>query len=204
MVITSAEKQKNNEMIRIFINNTYAFSMPEEEFLRMHLYERKELSEDEICNIREEINVRLAKQRSIRLLTFRDRSECELKENLKKQGFDNDVADEAVLQLKAMGYVNDRLYAHKFISDRLKLKPKSKKALFYELQKKGIDTNLINEVLEDFELDESLFAFRIAKKKYGKYNANDPQIQRKIVSYLFHRGFTYDIISDVLKQMAEQ
>ena len=204
MMITSVMKQKNNpEMLRIYIDQEYAFSMPEEEYFRLNRYEQKELTQQDIDTIREEVSMKLARQHGIRLLAARDRSEHEVKERLLQQGFDEDVVEDAILRLKSMGYINDNLFAHKFVSDRLKLKPMSKKALAYELQKKGIEESLINEVLDEYELDEPSVAYRLAKKKYGKYDAADPKIQQKIYSFLAFRGYTSDIIREVLKQMQE-
>jgi len=204
VIITSAVKQKNNpDMISIYIDNKYAFSMPADEYLKLNLYERNELAEEEIKKIREEINITAAKQCGIRMLYSKDRTEFEIRQNLIRQGFDEDTAEGAVMQLKSMGYINDRLYAHKYISDRLKLKPKSKKALIYELQKKGIDREIITEVLDEFEMDESLIAYRITRKKFSKYDISDPPIQRRIVSFLTHRGFSHEIINNVIKQLME-
>lgn len=204
MIITSAEKQKNNpDMVSIYLDNKYAFSIPNEEYLRLNLYERSELTEEEVKNIREEINIRAATQNGIKMLYSKDRTEYEVRQNLIRKGFDEDTAEGAVMQLKSMGYINDRLYANKYISDRLKLKPKSKKALMYELQKKGIDREIIAEVIDEFEMDESLIAYRITKKKFSKYNIGDPAIQRRIVSFLTHRGFSHEIINDVVNQLKE-
>jgi len=204
MVITSAVKQKNNpEMIRIYINDVYAFSMPAEEYYRMNLYERTELSQEDINFINDEINAKLAKQMSIRMLALKDRSENEIKNKLTQQGFDNEVIDKTILQLKSMGYINDMLYTRKYISDRLKLKPKSKRALFFELKRKGISDDTIEEALDETQLDEPLLAYRLAKKKYGKYDVFELAIQRKIVSFLSHRGFSYDVIHETIKQMME-
>jgi len=49
----------------------------------------------------------------------------------------------------------------------------------------------------------SLLAYRLTKKKYGKYNAEEPDVQRKIASFLNHRGFSYDIICETIKQMID-
>lgn len=204
MIITSAVKHKNNpDMISIYIDNKYAFSIPNEEYLRLNLYERTELSEEEVKKIREEINIRAATQNGIRMLYSKDRTEYEMRQNLIRKGFDEDTAEGAVMQLKSMGYINDRLYAHKYISDRIKLKPKSKKALMYELQKKGIDREIIAEVLDEFEMDESIIAYRIARKKFNKYDISDPLIQKRIFSFLAHRGFSNEIINDVIKQLMQ-
>ena len=102
-----------------------------------------------------------------------------------------------------MGYINDRLYARKYISDRLKLKPQSQKALAFELQRKGLEQDLISEVMDEFELDDVFIAYRIAKKKYGKYDVADPQIQRKIASFLAFRGFSHSTVKDVIQQLLE-
>lgn len=205
MVITSAVRHKKNpEMICIYIDNVYAFSMPEEQYLKMSLYERVELTQEEIDTIRNEVNVKLAKQRAVKLLTTRDRSEFEIKERLLHQGFDEEAADKAIMELKAMGYINDWLFARKYISDRLKLKPKSKKVLAYELSQKGIESGLIDEVINEYEIDESSIAYRIARKKYGKYDMEDPKIRQKIATFLMHKGFSGEIVNEVIAMLKEQ
>ncbi len=204
MIITSVLKQKNNPgMLRLYMDGEYAFSIPEDEYYRLNLYEQKELTQPEVDSIREEAGMKVARRNAIRLLAARDRSEQEVRERLILQGFDADVAEGAVLQLKSMGYINDSLFARKYVSDRLKLKPMSKKALAVDLQKKGIQKALIEEVLDECELDESSIALRLTKKKFGKYNAADPLVQKKIYSYLAYRGYSFDIIQDVLEQMQQ-
>ncbi|MBP7176766.1 MAG: regulatory protein RecX [Thermoclostridium sp.] len=204
MVITSAIKQKNNpEMLRISIDGEYAFSIPEEEYYRQNLYEAKELTQLEIDAIREESAIKLAKMNGIRLLASKDRSEQEVRERLILKGFDADIAESAILQLKSMGYVNDSLFARKYVSDRLKLKPMSKKALAVELERKGIEKELICEVLDEYELDELSIAHRLAKKKYGKYDVNDPKIQHKVYSFLAYRGYSHNIVQEVLEIMKQ-
>lgn len=204
MRITSAIKQKNNpNMIQIYIDYSYAFSIPEEEYLRLNLYEKEEIDLEEIKFIREEVNVKFAKQRALRMLATRYRTEYEIKEKLLDLGFDYEFVAEAILQLKSMGYINDRLFATKYISDRLKLKPRSKKALCFELSKKGVSSDIIEQVIDEFEIDESVIAYRLARKKYGKYNIDDSKIQRRIVSFLSHKGFSFTIIKGVLEQMKE-
>lgn len=204
MVISSVVKQKNNpEMIRIYIDNAFAFTMPAEEYYRMNLYERKVISQEDIEYIKEEVNIKLARQLGVRMLATRDHSGNEIRNKLIQKGFDTETIENALMQLKSMGYINDSLYTRKYISDRLKLKPKSKKALFYELKRKGIDDDIIEEALNETELDESLLAYRLAKKKYGKYNTEEPDVQRKIASFLNHRGFSYDVICETIKQMID-
>lgn len=205
MVITSAVKQKNNpEMIRIYIDGVFAFSMPAEEYYRMNLYERREINQEDIDYIKDQVNIKLARQLSVRMLAAREHSENEIRNKLMQKGFDRETIDNTLMQLKSMGYINDSLFARKYISDRLKLKPRSKKALFYDLKRKGVSEDIIEEALNETELDEFSLAYRLAKKKYGKYDAVEPDVQRKIASFLSHRGFSCEIICETIKQMMDR
>ena len=68
---------------------------------------------------------------------------------------------------------------------------------------KGVSSDIIEQVIDEFEIDESVIAYRLARKKYGKYNIDDSKIQRRIVSFLSHKGFSFTIIKGVLEQMKE-
>ena len=48
------------------------------------------------------------------------------------------------------------IYAQKFVYERIKLKPKSKKALSFELKSKGISEDIIETVLNDIDYDEDV------------------------------------------------
>ena len=201
MRITAQEKTKDGRMVRIFLDDRYAFSIPSDEYTANHLYEKEELSDDELAHIRKNILVQAARVRAVHLLTARDRSEGELKERLRRIGFDGDISQEAVEGLKTIGYVNDSRYILKYASDRAKNKAISRKALKYELEQKGIGSDLINETLADFEQNDDELAFRSAKKKFGKYDLIDPKVELKVMSFLAHRGFSYETSRSVLRRL---
>ena len=188
-------------MVRIFLDERYAFSIPADEYTANHLYEKEELSEDEVVNFRRNILVQAARERAVRLLTTRDRSESELAERLRRIGFDADISQKAVEALKTIGYVNDSRYILKYAFDRAKNKAISRKALKYELEQKGIEAALIDEVLVDFEQNEDEAAFRSAKKKFGKYDLSDSKVEVKIFNFLAHRGFSYETVKSVLRRL---
>ena len=94
-------------------------------------------------------------------------------------------------ELAAMGYINDKIYAQKYIFDRSKLKPKSSKLIKLELRTKGIEADIIDEVLLDYEVDDYVTAEGLVKKKFGKYDMNDKKIIKKI--RFLHRGFDYEL-----------
>ncbi len=204
MTITTVEKTRNKDMMRIFIDNHYAFSIPEEDYIRNHLYEEEEISEEKLHHIRQEVLIHAARERAVRYLIIKDRSEGELVKKLMESGFDSDVARGATEALKAIGYLNDTRYAMKYLSERIRTKALSKKALRFELEHKGIEPNIIEEVLSEFETDDEEVALRAARKKFGKYDLNDPKVEQKVLGFLFHRGFSYEVGKRVLTQLKDE
>lgn len=203
MMITTAEKAKNNDMMRIFIDNRYAFSIPHEEYIRNHLYEQEEISEEKLSDIRTNILVRAAREKAVRYLTAKDRSEGELSKKLSETGFDSDVVKRAIEALRTIGYLDDSRYALKYISERVRTKALSRKALGFELEQKGISSDIIESVLSEFETDDGEAALRAARKKFGKYDINDKKVEQKVLSFLCHRGFSFETGRMVVKRLKE-
>ena len=155
--ITSIRKnKKNNKMLSVFIDNAYSFSISEEDYLRLKLYEKTSISKKEIDEIKRNIALKSVKSSAIRLVTYKLLSEKELFLKLTAKGYDEDVVNMAIEELKSMGYLNDMIYAQKFVYERIKLKPKSKKALSFELKSKGISEDIIETVLNDIDYDEDV------------------------------------------------
>ena len=66
----------------------------------------------------------------------RDRSQYEIKTRLKKIGYDEDIAERVVEDLKTIGYIDDSRFVLKYAADRVRTKALSKKALKYELEQR--------------------------------------------------------------------
>jgi len=199
MIITSFEKsKKNKDMISVFIDNQYAFSLPEEEYIRLGLYEKSEITDEEFRYIKKEVLQKSAKSKALRCVSLKLVSEKELFSKLQSKGFDEDTIKVVINDLKSMGYINDKIYAQKFVFERSKLKPKSKKMLKMELGNRGISNDIIDEVLDNFEYDEVTIVERLIRKKFGKYDLEDPKIEKKAISFLMHRGFSYETIKQGL------
>lgn len=201
MIIAFETGKKNKDMVSVFIDNEYAFSLPEEEYIRLALYEKTEITHNELEYIKREVLQKNAKSKALRYISLKLLTEHELFTKLKSKGFDDETVSLVVDELKAMGYVNDKIYAQKFVFERCKLKPKSKKMLKLELNNKGVTDDIIDEVLDNFEYDEEIVIERLIKKKFGKYDLHEVKIENKIISFLMHRGFSYESVKSVLSNI---
>ena len=185
--ITLIEKnRKNKDMLSVYTDGKFAFTISESNFLSLNLYEGMDISEETVDYVKNTLNFLEAKARAVRFLTMRLRTEKEVRDKLHEIGYDNECTEKVVNELKALGYINDTLYAQKYI-----------------LVLRGISYVIAFEVLNDWKFDDFKVAKSLLKRKYGKYDINDEKIQKKARSFLMYRGFSISTINEVLRDMAE-
>ena len=63
MKITLAEKNNRDKMVRIYIDDIYSFTIPEEDYIRNNLYEKVEINQQELEEIRNKVLVHAARER---------------------------------------------------------------------------------------------------------------------------------------------
>lgn len=138
--------------------------------------------------------------RSLRYLSFRPRSEKEIQDFLNKKKFDQLIIDKVLDQLKKEKFVNDFDFTRWWVDQRQEFKGLSKFVIKRELMQKGITNDLIEQVLNtqnnDLETAQQLF------KKKGKRFEGLPKDEyfKKAAAFLQRKGFSYDIIKQVLKE----
>ncbi|MBI2621917.1 MAG: RecX family transcriptional regulator [Candidatus Levybacteria bacterium] len=140
---------------------------------------------------------------SLRFLSYRPRSEKEIKDYLKKKKIDENIQAQIIEKLKSYNFINDEDFVKFWIEQRTKFKHKPIRVIEFELRQKGINRDLINEVLLSFEQTKTVdleSARRLAAKKLDFYRGLDSQKRReKVMSFLLRKGFNYDIVKKVLK-----
>jgi regulatory protein len=135
-----------------------------------------------------------AMDKALGLLSYRPRSESELDGRLRKAGYPPAAARAALDRCRDLGYLDDRAFAVSFVRDRLRLKPKGRRALRSELYRKGIDRDLAEEAIDagfaDAGIDETDAARQVARKRAKALRRFDPEVaRRRLTGYLSRRGF---------------
>ncbi|HHY23249.1 MAG TPA: regulatory protein RecX [Clostridiaceae bacterium] len=204
MRITSIEKGNQKDPVyKIYIDNEYSFSIPEEDYFKFNLYEKDEVSEEEIKIIKNAANFSAAKSKAFVYLSYKFRTEKEIRLKLSDNGFNSDVIEKVLNELKSEGYINDSLYVRKYLHDRRKLNPKSKRMLMVELRKKGINKELIFEGLEELKLDNIIIAEELVRKKFKDIDISQKKIERKVFQFLQYRGFNAGEIRTVIRKLVD-
>ena len=165
MIVTKVEPLSKTKY-KIYLNHQFAFVLYKGELRSYKISDGRELSEEELDEIREKILLKRAKKRAMHLLEDMDRSEAGLREKLKAGLYPEDLIEAAVTYVKSFGYLNDVRYAENFILARKSTK--SKREILALLNRKGICSADIEKAFEScYGESEEVEAVRriLAKKK---------------------------------------
>ena len=89
---------------------------------------------------RDEDARRGALEAALRLLSYRPRSEQELRRRLEAEGLRRSApVDEALARLRELGYVNDAAFARFYTETQQASRPRSQRLLTGELRRRGIE-----------------------------------------------------------------
>lgn len=140
--------------------------------------------------------------RAMHLLERMDRTEQGLRDKLTASQYPPQMIDNALEYVKSYGYIDDERYARNYI--RYRLESKSRRQLFQELRKKGVDAQIITDAWEEIareeQPDEKQLIRRLVQKKcQGRTQLSDKEYGR-LQGYLGRRGFSWEDISTVLRQ----
>ena len=127
---------------------------------------------------------------AIRFVSFRPRSEHELREFLLKKPQSEDV-EKVILRMRELGYADDEKFASWWVEQRTDFKPKGNNYIKMELRAKGVPDAIISSVLAS-RGSESLV--EAARRAIGRKRFTTPQ---QFYNFLARRGFDADTISRV-------
>jgi regulatory protein len=142
-----------------------------------------------------------------KLLSYRMRSEEEIRERLTRKGFSKEVIDGVVQELKEKGLINDREAAESFLRVAKESRLLGKKGIKEFLYKRGISKDIIMELLEKFderEGAEEILRKRILKKIGGEIEGSLSRNQEESIrAYLLRKGYEPETINEVFKKFRE-
>ncbi len=200
MIITEIQ-EVTKAKVKVFIDYEFAFVLYKGELRTYGIYEEKELTEEVYRIIIEEVLVKRAKLRSMHLLKSRDYTRYGLTDKLRKDFYPEEVIEKAISYVMSYGYIDDKRYARAYISYAGNVK--SRKQIECYLMQKGVSKQDIADAFQELEecdaleSEESLIQALLVKKHYKSEKANIEE-RRKIIGFLYRKGFSLDKIYKVV------
>lgn len=231
-VITRLSFQRNQKRVNVHLDGQFSFGLNTVVALKSNLKKGQELSQKAIERLlitswREELYNQV-----LQFLGIRPRSRKEVSDYLKrrltklkqrqklaifqfKEEFDDakrTLIDKTITRLEANQLLDDKEFAHWFVQQRLRLKPKGKQVLKLELRQKGIEPEIIQAVLADeaaySDKQERTAAYQVAEKALRqleglvKDKSRDRfTLKRRLYQRLVSRGFAFETVKAVVDDL---
>lgn len=204
MKVTDITPQKHNKSrVSVYLDGKYAFSLDEVDAYRLRIKVGSTLTDEDVqrCNL--ESNLSKAISKAADILSRKPATAYEITSKLRSKGYDDSVISVAVAELQELGYINDYDYA-KIYLDYAGEKFYGTKKIRYELEKKGIDPYIIEDVLDERENTDSIALKEHIYAKYGSVDMSDMKMRNKVMRYLISRGFDFSQANDAVKEYIKQ
>jgi len=196
MKITSLKQQvKNPQRVSVFVDEKYSFSLTLNQVADYGVKKDLEISEAELKNFKKMSEDGKLAARALEWVLNRPHSIREFKDYMYRKKAEPELAEKLIEEFGAKGYLNDEAYGRWLIELRART-GKSNRAMSAELFAKGLDREVVDQILEEQEASEAKrLRILIAKKRaLSRYKNDKP----KLIKYLTSQGFSYDLVRQEL------
>ena len=179
--------------VNVFLDGQFAFSLDAEVAVKENLQLEQELSAERAEALITVDCFSRCLAAAARYLSYRPRSESELRERLSQRGFGKDTVESVIARLRKQGLVDDAAFAKFWKDHRQYFNPRSRWLTSLELGQKGVAREIIAQAIE--AVDDEDTAYRAALSKARALSRCDyKDFRRRLGGYLQRRGFNYQVI----------
>jgi regulatory protein len=203
--VTAIRAGRRGKRVNIYLDGKFAFSLEAEVAVKRGLEVGQELSVGDIEALAGADLSHRCLGAALHYLGYRPRSEAELRERLKRRGFDGDNVEAAIAKLREQGLVNDLAFAQFWKDNRQSFSPRSQWLTRSELRQKGVAEDIIGQVIADVDDEDS--AYRVAMSRVRKLPTADYDYQsfrRRLGEHLKRRGFDYRVINNTVQKVWQE
>jgi len=200
-IITSIKPQKNKKRVNVYLDNKFGFGLDLETFVKLDLKVEQELTDEQVGKIVKEAEFQKVYDKLLRFSTLRPRSEKELKDWLKKHKVHLSIHENLYSRLKRLDLLNDNKFAQWWVEQRMEFSPRGKRALIAELRQKGINRDLIIQLVNESVsqgYEEKTARKLLQKKKYKWERLQKLEAKKKMSDFLARKGFGWEVIKNAI------
>ena len=143
-----------------------------------------------------------ARRRCLRLLEYSPRTVYQLKTRLVDDGFSLEQAEDAIQYAKSFGYVDDGNYAMEYV--RTACQKKSKRQLYMQLSRRGVDSDSIEEALDAYADEQENTVRRLAQKRLRQKPPQTDEDLMKAIRSLVSKGFPYEMAKKAVWELRDE
>lgn len=190
--ITAIERQKRRRRANVLLDNGEAFSLRLDVMAGSGLAAGEQLSEQRRRELQAQDQRLDAIEKALRLIAVQPRSERDLADRLRRRGFGRPAVEAATARMRELGYLDDAAFAKFYVESRQTATPRSRRALAFELGRRGVNREVADETLA--EVSDADAAYDAAQRRLRALQGLDRQtFARRLGAFLASRGFGYGV-----------
>jgi regulatory protein len=191
--------RRDPQRIGVSLDGAYAFTLAADLVAQERLEIGDLLDEPRVEALLAADQIARATESALHFLAYRPRSEREVRDRLRRGGYEQGAIDQVVQKLHGWRYLDDADFARRWVEGRSAQKPRGARLLQQELRQKGIDAETAREVIAEADLDELAAAEALARKRLTAYAGQDVAVvRRRVGAFLARRGYGFDIVRAAL------
>ena len=127
----------------------------------------------------------------------------DVEKKIKAAGLTQEESERIIARLLKERFIDENRFARYFVNDKLRFNKWGRIKIGYELQKKGIPSDIRTEALENIDEQEyqSILFSLLKSKKKSTHGKGQRDIYVKLLRFAAGRGFEGAIISQCLRQL---
>jgi len=200
--ITAINSQRRNpDRYSIFIDGEFVLGIDKKTVEDMDLRVGKLVDEKDLEKITSQEELNKAQAYALMLLGYRERSLREIKIRMRQKGYEEKLVEKVVKYLKDRNLINDKRFTQLWAESRIK-KGYGRWRIQSELEQKGVNREIADEILKDLYsgIDEVQVALDLVEKKRW-VSKEPPRLTERVSNLLRRRGFSFEVISNVVEKI---
>lgn len=212
MIVEEVERF-NDRKKKIILEDGTSFVLYSSEVRKYGIREGEDAGDGILSEIFNEVLLKRAQMRCMNLLKAVDRTEGQLRERLRRDGYPPEIAEKAIAYVASYHYTDDLRYAMNYI--RLSRGKKSRRMMAYTLAQRGIDADTVRQAFEEEDAevqgaggngggesaedsgenedtlsDDRTAILNLLQKRHYDPDTADADARAKAAGYLLRKGFT--------------
>lgn len=197
--ITAIEPQARNSIrFNLYVDDRFVQGLSG--IIAARLVVGQTLDEEQLAALAHEEALEEARERALRFLEPRPRSSAEIRQHLAKKKIPRDIVEEVIVRLSDAGLLDDAAFAKFWVENREEFRPRSERALRYELRQKGLPDVAITEAIGHIDEEETAYRAGLARaKRLNQFEYRE--FWEKLGAFLVRRGFSYEVARRTVERL---